>query len=571
MTLISTRPLDDAGFPAELLPALLAVSLTGICVLSPVYGPGGTEVVDFMVEYVSPAARHMLQTPENAPFSMLAHYPHTQSRGIFDFYRRVFEAGEAGRYEVNYQADGLDSYFYLAGVRQGDRVVGSFTDTADQPRSAVEEALRQSQARERAAHAEAEAQRQRLLALIEQAPALVAVLTGPAHVIELANVGFRQTLGHRPVANKTWRDALPELSQQHLFEALDDVYRTGETYFAYERMVRIDRTNSGRLDPFHFNFIYQATRDAADQITGVIVIATEVTEQVVARRQIQELNEELGAANKQLRASNTELEERMTNRTHALIVTLEQLEKRGIDLAQALATEQELGELKSRFVSMASHEFRTPLAVVLSSATLIAKYPGAEHQAQRLTHLSRIHTSVRHLNDILEEFLSVGRIEAGKVEAHPATLDLNVLVDETVANAQSTFKAGQTLFQQINCPAPFRLDASLLRKILVNLLSNAIKYSAENSVVTVRADCHDNLLVIHVQDQGIGISEEDQAHLFERFFRAGNAANIPGTGLGLYIIAEYIELMGGTIVLESELGVGTTVTLSIPYENHPAD
>jgi signal transduction histidine kinase len=220
---------------------------------------------------------------------------------------------------------------------------------------------------------------------------------------------------------------------------------------------------------------------------------------------------------------------------------------------------------------MASHEFRTPLTAVLTSATLIGKYPGGDQQAQRERHLERIHTSVNHLNAILEEFLSVGRIEEGKVEASPAAFDLDTLLTETLADVQSLRKPGQTIVRQLNCPDPFRLDSSLLRKILVNLLSNALKYSGDNSTVTVQASCQDNQLVISVQDQGVGISTEDQAHLFERFFRARSVSTVPGTGLGLYIVARYLALMAGTIALQSTLGQGTTVTVTIPYENDTAD
>jgi signal transduction histidine kinase len=268
---------------------------------------------------------------------------------------------------------------------------------------------------------------------------------------------------------------------------------------------------------------------------------------------------------------NAELEQKVADRTHALTTTLAQLEKRSEELTKALAAEQELGELKSRFVSMASHEFRTPLTAVLTSTALIEKYPGADQQEKRVKHLQRIRTSVNHLNDILEEFLSVGRIEEGRVVAHPVALNVMALFNDTVADVHGLRKAGQTINQQVECRTVVWLDPSLLRKIVVNLLSNALKYSGENSVVTLRAHCQANLLTIQVQDQGVGISKEDQEHLFGRFFRARNVTNIPGTGLGLYIIASYLELMGGTIALQSELGVGTTVTITIPYENHPAD
>jgi PAS domain S-box-containing protein len=285
----------------------------------------------------------------------------------------------------------------------------------------------------------------------------------------------------------------------------------------------------------------------------------------------QAAEQELIAQHQQVARLNAELEQKVADRTHALLTTLAELEKRGQELALALTAERELGELKSRFVSIASHEFRTPLTAVLTSATLIGKYPGGDQQAQRMRHLERIETSVNHLNAILEEFLSVGRIEEGIMVAQPTTCDLPTLLAETLADVQSLRKPGQSVVQLVECPTLVHLDASLLRKILVNLLSNALKYSGDNSVVTVRASCQAGQLLLSVEDQGVGISEEDQAHLFERFFRARSVSTVPGTGLGLYIIANYLELMRGTIALRSALGQGTTVTVTIPYENHSAD
>jgi PAS domain S-box-containing protein len=285
----------------------------------------------------------------------------------------------------------------------------------------------------------------------------------------------------------------------------------------------------------------------------------------------QESIKALQAERQRVERLNADLEQKVADRTHALMTTLAQLEKRSEELTQALAAEQQLGELKSRFVSMASHEFRTPLTAILTSAALIEKYPATEQQPQRLRHLDRIRASVKHLSDILEEFLSVGKIEEGRIEAHPARLELPELVQEALADVQGLRKQGQHIELLLEDVGPLWLDASLLRKVLVNLLSNALKYSPENTTVTVQASCRPHHLTLRVQDEGVGISEEDQQHLFERFFRARNAANIPGTGLGLYIITRYLELMGGTIALQSELNVGTTVTITLPYANHSAD
>jgi PAS domain S-box-containing protein len=231
----------------------------------------------------------------------------------------------------------------------------------------------------------------------------------------------------------------------------------------------------------------------------------------------QAAEQELRTQHQRVARLNAELEQKVIDRTNALLLTLDQLEKRGDELALALQAEQELGVLKSRFVSMVSHEFRTPLTAVLTSADLIEEFPGGHQQGQRLKYIDHICTSVQHLNDILEEFLSVGRMEEGRIEANPANFNLTTLMHDTVADVQSLLKAGQTINWQVDCPVPVRLDASLLRKILMNLLSNALKYSGENTVATVRAKCHKKKLTVTVQDHGVGISKEDQALLFEQF------------------------------------------------------
>jgi len=279
-----------------------------------------------------------------------------------------------------------------------------------------------------------------------------------------------------------------------------------------------------------------------------------------------EAEQQLLAHRDHIEQLNADLEQKVADRTHALMNTLDQLEQSKDELARALAAERELGELKSRFVSMASHEFRTPLTAVLTSATLIEKYPDSDQQDKRQKHLNRIRSTVKHLNDILEEFLSVGRLEEGKIEAHPAEVDVPGLVAETVTDMQGMLKPNQTIQTDLLCTKRVWLDPSLLRKILVNLLSNAVKYAGVGSVVLVKGTCTENQLTLAIIDQGIGISKADQGHLFERFFRANNAINVPGTGLGLHIVGRYVELMGGQVTLQSELGEGTTVTLILPYQ-----
>ncbi|GAB3265592.1 hypothetical protein GCM10027347_33440 [Larkinella harenae] len=267
---------------------------------------------------------------------------------------------------------------------------------------------------------------------------------------------------------------------------------------------------------------------------------------------------------------NAELEQKVADRTNALMVTLHQLEVSKDELSKALATERELGELKSRFVSMASHEFRTPLSAILTSADLLNRYTTTEQQDKRSRHIQRIKASVNHLNDILEEFLSVGRLEEGKIEASYSLFDLNELTNSVVNDIQGMLKTGQTIRIEQDCREKAWLDPSLVRKMLTNLLSNAIKYSGDNKPIRISLRCRDETVRIAIQDEGIGMSEEDQKHLFERFYRAKNANAIQGTGLGLHIVAQYLKLLNGTIDFQSHLNQGTTVILSFRHENDSA-
>ncbi|RCR66357.1 PAS domain-containing sensor histidine kinase [Larkinella punicea] len=267
---------------------------------------------------------------------------------------------------------------------------------------------------------------------------------------------------------------------------------------------------------------------------------------------------------------NAELEQKVADRTNALMVTLHQLELSKDELSKALTTERELGELKSRFVSMASHEFRTPLSAIQTSADLLNKYTTTEQQDKRNRHIQRIKASVNHLNDILEEFLSVGKLEEGKIEASYSLFDLEELVTNVITDVQGMLKPGQTIQTEPDCVSNVWLDPSLVRKMLVNLLSNAIKYSGENQPIRVRFWCRDGQVCLSIEDQGIGMSTDDQKHLFERFYRAKNVTAIQGTGLGLHIVAQYLTLLNGTIDFQSQLNQGTTVTISFSHEDDSA-
>lgn len=265
---------------------------------------------------------------------------------------------------------------------------------------------------------------------------------------------------------------------------------------------------------------------------------------------------------------NEELEKKVEDRTITLRETVEKLneqmqetEEKDRELMAALNKEKELGELKSRFVSVASHEFRTPLSTVLSSVYLLQKYTNTEEQPKREKHIQRIISSVNLLTDILNDFLNVGKIEEGKIQARFSLFDIEKNMTETIAEMQNVCKKGQQIAYQHTGDSQVELDPGMFKHISLNLLSNAIKFSPDNSVIAINTTVTPTEIEMRIKDSGIGISREDQEHLFERFFRAANAINIQGTGLGLHIVSKYVDLMSGHITCKSETDNGTEFTI----------
>jgi signal transduction histidine kinase len=229
-----------------------------------------------------------------------------------------------------------------------------------------------------------------------------------------------------------------------------------------------------------------------------------------------------------------------------------------------LDKEKELNEMKSRFVSMASHEFKTPLSTILSSAALISKYENKESHANRDKHVQRIKNSVEHLNSLLEEFLSLGRLETGRLAIECSQFDLQDFLRDIIEEVNVIKKRGQQLQLVESGATIFSTDKRLLKNILLNILSNAIKFSSDRGNILLQVKNTGNELFISVKDDGIGISEEDKQYLFSTFFRGANVTNIQGTGLGLHIVKRYVELLNGVIELESELNNGTIISITLP-------
>lgn len=282
-----------------------------------------------------------------------------------------------------------------------------------------------------------------------------------------------------------------------------------------------------------------------------------------------------------LKMLNEQLKNKVVKRTEALsqaIMELQQMnetlnyevaQRKRIEEEARLAFEKEksLGELKSRFVSMASHEFRTPLSGILTSVSLIDRYNQAGTKEKIDKHVQKIKGSVHSLTSILNDFLSLDKLDEGRIECHPEPFLIQELAEDLAQEMETLTKKNQKIiYEHQGSNTSLFLDKGLVRNIIINLLSNALKYSFDDTDIQFTTKIQDKEVSITVQDEGIGIPTADQEHLFGRFFRAQNATNISGTGLGLNIVKKYLDLMAGTISYKSQENVGTTFVVVLPRE-----
>jgi PAS domain S-box-containing protein len=243
------------------------------------------------------------------------------------------------------------------------------------------------------------------------------------------------------------------------------------------------------------------------------------------------------------------------------------------ELRKALERERELGELKSRFVSMASHEFRTPLATIMATADTLRNYLDRMRPDEIARRFDKIQAEVRHMTALIEEVLLVGSAEACRVDFRPEVFDVVVFAQDILERLERTDRGAHTLsFRPEGAATTVHADMRLLRQIITNLLSNALKYSPAGSTVALRLDCTaPDAFTLEVADQGIGIPQADQQHLFEAFHRATNVGTVPGTGLGMNITQHAVDLHDGTITFESAENEGTTFLVRIPYTLPPQE
>ena len=388
------------------------------------------------------------------------------------------------------------------------------------------------------------------------------VLVNQQGKIVLANPSAGRMFDYEPdeLVGKSIEILIPERFSSHHHQLRDGFYKNPSNRVMGQGRDLYGKKKDGTDLPVEVSLSHYKKEDQLFAIAFIV----DITKRKEIESSMLQQKRELEKITDKIRQLNASLEVKVEERTLILKEALQKLEQSQLELSEALDKERQLNEIKSRFVSMASHEFRTPLSTVLSSASLLSKYKAGEEQEKRDKHIQRIKNSVNHLNDILEDFLSLGKLNEGKVDKIADEVCLKEVILETMDEMRGILKKDQYFDFQCDSDCNACTDKKLFKNVLINLISNASKFSDEGKKILISSIVEEDNVVVSVADEGIGISEEDQQHLFSSFFRGANATNIQGTGLGLHIVKNYIDLLGGEVGLKSRLNTGTTITFTIP-------
>lgn len=418
----------------------------------------------------------------------------------------------------------------------------------------------------------------RLHAIIDMATDVI-ITIDMSGTMESANQKARDLFGY----------ALEEMLGQNVSMLMPEPYRSEHDHYLARylatrqpRIIGIGRTVEGqRKDGSTFPLRLAVSEVILDERTIFTGIIHDLTEAKRAEAEILRLNSELERQNDALEIMVDERTEKLSSLVNDMLETNRRLESeiserqqiekrlrlREQEIQESLARERELGELKTRFLSTASHEFRTPLSSILSSAEILDMQTQDLENQRFAKHIQRIKSSVGQLDGILNDFLSLSKLEERKVDVLAQPFCLHDFCAEIIDEMQGLLKTGQRfIHHEKNGPNDVVTDKKILKNILFNLVSNAIKYSPDGKTIECSASVVDEKITIVITDHGMGIPENDQPYLFGNFFRASNVENIKGTGLGLAIVKRYVELLGGRIHFQSREFVGTTFTVVMPAQ-----
>lgn len=391
---------------------------------------------------------------------------------------------------------------------------------------------------------------------VEQSPASI-VITDIRGNIEYVNKTFSDTTGFsfEEVANKNPRILASGYTPINVYEDLWNSILSGKTWYGEF----LNKKKNGDL--YWEEAIITPIKDHEETIINFLAVKTDITERKkvekeleLHRNHLQELvnirTEELNEVNKKL---------------HEEILKQKEAERK---VQEALKKEKELNQLKTRFVSIASHEFRTPLSIILSSADLLNRYGNKWEPSLFSQQIERIKKNISRMTNIMDDVLIISRADSGRITFEPSNVNLENICTTIITDMNVLLTKNHNLvFQYMLADRIFLLDEKLLELILSNLLSNAIKYSINGGNIEFMVFAEEGNIVFNISDNGIGIPEKDQFHLFDSFHRAGNVGEVQGTGLGLSIVHRSVKMHGGSIEFSSKEGIGTTFIVKIPILN----
>lgn len=437
--------------------------------------------------------------------------------------RRSLETGESFMFDHRViRADNKDERIFAARgkvLRDANgkpvRMIGTGQDVTEQRRASA--ALR-SAAEYAARQATSEAAARHLNRVFSKAPVLIAVLAGPEHRFELMNERATQMISRGGLLGKTVAEAMPEMAEQGFIALLDSVYKNNQPFVGNEIPARLDYAEGGKSG--YFNFVFQPLSDE-EGVYAVLVVATDVTDLVSAR------------------------------------IAAESAKHEALEASRA----------KSDFLARMSHELRTPLAAIIGYGELLADGITGPVNDEQKKQLNRIRSSANHLLSIIDEILTLARVEAGKEVVNLENADVSDLLDSVshMAEPLANAKGLEFKLDQRTDGVSLVTDPMKLRQVLLNLISNAVKYT-ESGAVTVTTEMSDGTMDFLVKDTGVGVSQENMEKIFEPFWQVEQTTTrrAGGTGLGLAVTRQFVELLGGRISVESKLGEGSSFKVSLP-------